>query len=404
MTSDEPLIHDGREIPSVSELSQRIKEALQIRFSSVWVCGEISDLSRPQSGHMYFTLKDAGAQIRGVIWRTTAARIKFPLEDGMEVICSGSIDLYPPRGSYQLIVKKIEQVGAGAMQQALKRLRAKLEAEGLFDPAHKQPLPVFPKKIAVVTSPTGAAIRDFLQVALRRWRGVEILVVPVRVQGDGSAFEIAEAIRQCNEWHDLDAIVVTRGGGSMEDLWGFNDEKVVRAIFASRIPVVSAVGHEIDVTLSDLVADLRALTPTEAAERVIPAGEDLRGYLHRVNAQIHALMRSRLEAVQARVDGLALRPVLRDPCQMVYQLSCEVDDLQHRIHQAARGRVLRGHERVGALAGKLDSLSPLSVLGRGYSLTQNASGELVRNASDVSVGERITTRLPDGQIISRVEE
>jgi exodeoxyribonuclease VII large subunit len=259
---------------TVSELTARIKDMLEGSFPAVWVSGEISNFSRPQSGHCYFTLKDDIAQIRAVMWRGTALKLKFAMSDGLEVLCRGHLDVYAPRGSYQLVVDELEPKGVGALELALRKLREKLSAEGLFDPARKRPLPVFPKRIAFVTSPTGAAVRDFLEVLRRRWRGVEVLIIPARVQGDGSVTEIVAGIRAANRLKPApDVLIVGRGGGSLEDLWSFNEEAVVRAIAASRIPTVSAVGHEIDVTLADLVADVRALTPSEAAERVVPASD-----------------------------------------------------------------------------------------------------------------------------------
>ncbi len=276
---------------SVWELTSQIKDLLEAAFPTVWVAGEVSNFARPQSGHCYLTLKDDRAQLRAVMWRGVAIRIRFDLHDGLEVICRGHLDLYAARGSYQLVIEDVVPKGMGALELALRQLREKLAREGLFDRERKRPLPAFVRRIAVVTSPTGAAIRDFLQVLGRRWRGADVLVVPVRVQGEGAAAEIAAAIETVNrlppEKGDIlhlcaekqnvpffrpDCLVVTRGGGSMEDLWAFNEEAVVRAIAASRIPVISAVGHEIDVTLSDLAADVRALTPSEAAELVAPGG------------------------------------------------------------------------------------------------------------------------------------
>ena len=267
---------DDPHVWSVYDLTARIKDSLESGFRSVWVGGEISNFSRPQSGHCYFTLKDDRAQIRAVVWRTAASRLKFDLHDGLEVICQGDLEVYAPRGTYQLVARKIEPRGIGALELALRKLKARLEAEGLFDPRRKRPLPKFPRRVAFVTSPTGAAIRDFLEVLRRRWKGVDVLVVPTRVQGEGAAREIAAAIELVNRLSDsVDCLVVGRGGGSLEDLWAFNEEPVVRAIHASRIPVVSAVGHEIDIALADLVADVRALTPSEAAELVVPAAEEI---------------------------------------------------------------------------------------------------------------------------------
>ena len=265
-----------QQILTVTEVTEQIKELLETSFPNVWIEGEISNFSRPRSGHCYLTLKDDEAQLPAVIWRSTASRLRFDLHDGLEVVCLGHLDVYPPRGRYQLIVREIEPKGIGALELAFRQLRDKLAKEGLFEPGYKKPLPAFSRRIAVVTSATGAAIRDFLEVLRRRWRGADVWIVPVRVQGEGAAEEIAAALEDVNRLADRpDCIVVTRGGGSLEDLWAFNEEVVVRAIFASKIPVVSAIGHEIDVTLSDLVADVRALTPSEAAELVAPAADEL---------------------------------------------------------------------------------------------------------------------------------
>jgi exodeoxyribonuclease VII large subunit len=279
---------------SVSQLTEQIKSTLGMNFSGVSVRGEISDLTRASSGHCYFSLKDDNAKLSAVVWRSTAQRLKFKLEEGVEVICRGGIDVYPPRGSYQLTVNQIVPVGVGPLQLAFQQLHRKLSAEGLFDPQHKQPLPRFPRRILLVTSPQGAAVRDFLQVLSHRWRLSEVLLIPVRVQGDGSGREIAQAITQGNRLQPRpDVIALVRGGGSAEDLWSFNEEVVVRAIFASKIPVVSGVGHEVDVTLADLVADVRALTPTDAAEKVVPKQSDLLAWLRETEQRLGSSLASR---------------------------------------------------------------------------------------------------------------
>ena len=285
---------------SVSQLTAQVKDLLEGSFPSVWVEGEISNLSRPQSGHCYLSIKDERAQLRAVLWRGTAERLPVKLVDGMEVICQGGLDVYAPRGSYQLVIRKVLPKGEGGLQKALRRLRDKLSAEGLFDKSQKKPLPRFPRRIAVVTSPTGAAIHDFLQVLQRRWRHADVLLVPVRVQGSDAAAEIATAIEQVNLLREpVDVIVVGRGGGSLEDLWAFNEEPLVRAIYASKIPVISAVGHEIDVTLADLVADIRALTPSEAAELVVPDEGEIISLLHNLLQRLAAGLRGRALAARA---------------------------------------------------------------------------------------------------------
>jgi exodeoxyribonuclease VII large subunit len=390
---------------SVFELTSQIKDLLEGKFQAVWVAGEISNFSRPQSGHCYLTLKDDRAQIRAVLWRTAASRLRFELEDGLEVICQGSLDVYAPRGSYQLVIRQIEPKGVGALELALRKLKEKLAAEGLFDPARKRPLPRFPRRIAFVTSPTGAAVRDFLEVLRRRWRGADVLVVPVRVQGDGAAREIAAAIAAVNRFAmPVDCLVVGRGGGSLEDLWAFNEEAVVRAIHASRIPVVSAVGHEIDVTLADLVADVRALTPSEAAELVVPAAEEITLALRSQQQRLLGALRRRAMLSRARLDQLAARRMFRKPFELVHDAARRLDELSVRSLRAARRRLAAARKQADAAANHLESLSPLAVLGRGYSLTQRLSdGQLVRDAAELAVGDEIATRFSRGRVVSRVE-
>ena len=391
---------------SVWELTAQIKDLLESAFPEVWVAGEISNFARPQSGHCYLTLKDDRAQMRAVMWRGAAVRVKFDMQDGLEVICRGHLDLYAPRGSYQLVIEDILPRGMGALELALRQLREKLAREGLFDPARKRPLPAFVRRVAVVTSPTGAAIRDFLQVLGRRWRGTDVLIVPVRVQGDGAAAEIAAAIETVNQFTSpVDCLVVTRGGGSMEDLWAFNEEPVVRAIAASQIPVISAVGHEIDVTLSDLAADVRALTPSEAAELIAPSAEELVAQLRQVEQRMASALRWRATSARSRLDTVTRHAIFRRPHQRIFELSRRLDELDARLLRAVRGLVVTARQKTATAAGQLESLSPLAVLGRGYSLTQRtADGHVIRHAAELSPGEQITTRFADGRAVSRVEQ
>jgi exodeoxyribonuclease VII large subunit len=393
-------------ILSVCELTAQIKDVLEAAFPLVWVSGEISNLSRPQSGHCYLSLKDDQARIPCAMWRSVAGRVRFDLHDGLEVICRGRVEVYAPRGQYQMIIEHIEPKGVGALELALRQLRQKLEREGLFDPGRKRPLPRFVRRVAVVTSPTGAAIHDFLQVLGRRWRGADVLVVPTRVQGDGAAAEIAAAIHTANRLPlEIDCLVVTRGGGSLEDLWAFNEEAVVRAIFASRIPVVSAIGHEIDVTLADLVADVRALTPSEAAELIAPAAEEMSARLRQVGKRLMAAMRWRAASGRARLDAIAAHRALRRPFQRVQDLARRLDELELRAGRAMRNRLRQGRRHLDQAAAHLASLSPLAVLGRGYSLTQRvADGKLVRAAAELAPGEQILTRFERGKALSRVEK
>ncbi|MFO7902637.1 MAG: exodeoxyribonuclease VII large subunit [Planctomycetota bacterium] len=397
---------EGRETPfSVTQITRRIKGVLGATFPSVWVVGEISDLARPRSGHVYLTLKDDQSQIRAVLWRGMAQRLKFDLADGQQVLCRGEVDVYVPRGSYQLVIRRIEPRGLGSLEQRLRELQRKLAAEGLFAPQWKKPLPTFPRRVAVVTSPTGAAVRDFLEVVRKRWQGVDILIVPTRVQGDGAAAEIARAVRQVNRLQPSpDVLVVTRGGGSMEDLWCFNEENVVRAIFASRIPVVSAVGHEIDVTLSDLVADVRALTPTDAAQRVIPSSDELAASLGHFHSRLAASLNAVAHAARTRLEAIAARRALRRPLDRVRDLERRLDELHLRATRAANATLRAAQRHVQAAAGRLESLSPLNVLARGYTVTQaGRDGPVVRDASQLNVGDELMTRYARGRTLSRVE-
>jgi exodeoxyribonuclease VII large subunit len=389
---------------SVSQLTALIPGTLESTFQGVWVSGEVSEVSRPHSGHVYFTLKDAQAQIRGVIWRSSASRIRFKLEEGQEVICHGDLDVYPPRGTYQLVVRQIEPKGVGALQLAFQQLQQRLAAEGLFEAIHKKPLPAFPRRVGFVTSPTGAAVRDFLEVAARRFRGVDILVIPARVQGECAAEEIVRGIELANRLvPSLDVLVVGRGGGSVEDLWCFNEEAVVRAIFASRLPVVSAVGHEIDVTLSDLVADVRALTPSEAAERVIPSADELSVRLGQLSRRLAGNLRGRATIARRHLDQLARSRLLRDPRSLLYDRSRRLDELDASAIRAVRRRLTAIKDRLAGTTARLESLSPLAVLARGYSVTSLASGQFVRDSAQVEPGQAIVSRLAKGEITSRVE-
>jgi len=396
---------ESQPVLTVSALTALVKEVVEGTFPLVWVCGEISNFKRQQVGHCYFTLKDDKSQIRAIIWRSTAATMRCDLHDGMEVICRGHLDVYAPSGSYSLVVEELQPKGLGALELALRKLREKLAREGLFDAARKRRLPSFPRRIAFVTSPTGAAIRDFLQVLRRRWCGAHVLIVPVKVQGMGAAEEIARAIAAVNRLaHPIDVLVVGRGGGSLEDLWAFNEEAVVRAIHASRIPVVSAVGHEIDVTLSDLVADLRALTPSEAAERIVPAIDEVLSGLKNHHKRLAAAIRGRVSEARSRLDGLSARHVVRRPFDRFHDLIRQLDGWGDRGSRAIKNRLHRLQQQLAADSGRLESLSPLGVLARGYSLTTRAADDrLVEDTATLSPGELIKTRFARGTAVSRVE-
>ena len=390
---------------TVGQLTNQIKETLGESFASVWVSGELSEVSRPSSGHIYLTLKDESAQLKGVLWRNAAQRLPFEPREGQQVVCCGDIDVYPPRGNYQLIIRQMEPLGLGALQLAFLQLREKLSKEGLFDPARKKPLPIFPRRIAFVTSPSGAAVRDFLQIASRRWRGIQLLIIPAKVQGEGAAEDIARGIAAAHRLAPRpDVLVVGRGGGSVEDLWCFNEEAVVRAVAASEIPTVSAVGHEIDVTLCDLAADVRALTPSEAAERLVPSAEDLKNALRGLQMRLRKALQSQAGLARQKITQLANRRVFQRPWERIQLLQQRLDDAQTRMQRGVKRRVTQAREQLGMFAAQLESLSPLAVLGRGYSVTQRAdTGEIVRDAATLALGDFLSTRLAKGSVISLVE-
>jgi len=413
-----------RAVLTVSELTARIREALEDRFTTVWVEGEISNYRVYGSGHAYFTLKDADAQLRVVLFRNRARRIKFEPGDGLHVMAFGSIEVYPQRGEYQMVIELLEPKGLGALQLAFDQLKARLQAEGLFDQARKRELPRFPRKIGVVTSPSGAAIRDVLRVIGRRFGELHIVIAPARVQGDGAAEEIAQGLRDLNALGDVDVIIVGRGGGSLEDLWAFNEEVVARAIAGSKAPVVSAVGHEVDFTIADFVADLRAPTPSAAAELVVREKQAVVDTLAELTERLERAAARPLRDLERRVDELSLRLgrgvrasverarhrqrladrglAAASPLARLSRGRNLLERLDARLRDEIRHRFAGSQHRLGAAVGRLDSLSPLAVLGRGYSLTRTATGEIVRNAGQVKVGDDVRVLLDAGSLDARV--
>jgi exodeoxyribonuclease VII large subunit len=388
---------------TVSQLTQDIRDTLESDFAEVTVCGEVSGFSAPRSGHWYLTLKDDAAQIAAVVWKSTVSRIKFAVEDGAQVVVRGRLTVYPPRGSYQLVIEHMQPVGEGSWRAKFRRLHEKLAAEGLFDPRRKRPLPLLPRRVVVITSPTGAAVRDFLQVAQRRWRGSQITILPTKVQGAGAGVQLAAAVDLANRLRPAaDVIVVTRGGGSIEDLWEFNDERLVRAIAASRIPVVSGVGHEIDVTLCDLVADLRALTPSEAAERVFPDQQSLQENLLELQARLVRGLRRRGADAKQQIDRLAQSRVLRRPLDFLLQHAQRLDDRAARLLWLSENDLKRRRSQLQGVAGQLEALSPLNVLSRGYSVTLTTAGQPIQDAAEVPIGTQVSTRLHRGRLLSTV--
>ena len=430
----------------MSALTGLVRTSLEQRFADVWLEGEVSNLRAPASGHLYLTLKDDASQIRAVLFKAVAQRARFALEDGLHVIVRGRVTVYEPRGDYQIIVEYVEPKGRGALQVAFEQLRARLAAEGLFNEARKRPLPEFPRTVGIITSLTGAAVRDLLTVLHRRCPTVGVIVAPVMVQGTGAAEQIAAAIQTLSESGWVDVLIVGRGGGSMEDLWSFNEEVVVRAIAASRVPVVSAVGHETDVTLADFAADLRAPTPSAAAEAVVPVldhvasrvagltarlyqemsrrtmseSQRVRVFVHqlaavrlrvqsaaqRVDAAVFdltAAMRQALQDSQSRVHEAGYRLATKSPEMRVRQGLTVLPQLYARLCRGMRGDLNAHRKQAEATLAALHTLSPLATLGRGYSIIRERStGAIVRDASDVAVGQELEARLAKGELLCSV--
>jgi len=437
---------------TVSELTRHIRSNLEQQFPSVWVEGEISNLRCPSSGHQYFTLKDQASQVRAVLFRRQADRLKFALQDGLEVLVFGRLSVYEPRGDYQLLLEAVEPKGIGELQLAFMQLKAKLEAEGVFHESRKRPLPAFPERIGVVTSPVGAAIHDLLTILHRRWPRAQIVIAPVAVQGGEAAGQIARAIQTFNQLSSqvgkIDVLIVGRGGGSLEDLWAFNEERVVRAIVASRIPIVSAVGHETDVTLADLTADCRAPTPSAAAELVTPDCRVVKEQVSTHRTRLERSFKNVIAVLTVRVQEVSRR--LPEPRLMIAHFVQRVDELERQVyqkiqhwcrniqlqllqHQSAiweanplstihrkQGRVtelnrylvqgmqnsvlLRRHQTKLSIS-QLHQLSPLAVLARGYSIVKNIrDGKVLTNSTDTEVGAEVQATLSEGELVCRVQQ
>jgi exodeoxyribonuclease VII large subunit len=443
-----PPGNDQRSILTVSELNRETRRLLETAFPLVWVEGELSNLTQARSGHLYFTLKDRDAAVQAAMFRNRNMHLDFPPEEGMQVLVRAKVSLYEPRGNFQIIVEHMEQAGAGALQRAFEALKQRLAEEGLFDPANKKPLPSLPKRIGVVTSPTGAAIRDILTVLKRRFPAIPVVLYPVQVQGEGAARQIAQAIHTANLRRECDVLIVGRGGGSIEDLWAFNEELVARAIYASELPVVSAVGHEIDFTIADFVADYRAPTPSAAAEALSPDRLDYLARLGQLQGRLDNAIHGKLQRLDERLHHLSRR--MRHPGQRLQELAQRIDELearllqaQRRIHQHHATRLAhlsqrlrqnspalsigRGQERIAQLQARLhtaihhdqelrqrrlqslvralDAVSPLAVLGRGYAIvSRSEDGKIVRQTTDVSVGDSVEARLHQGRLLCTVNK
>lgn len=436
----------SREIYSISKLNSEARALLEKRFPLVWVEGEISNLARPASGHIYFSLKDEAAQVRCAMFKMRNRLVNFQPKNGQQILARVRISLYEARGEFQLIVEHMEETGDGALRRQFEQLKNKLYEEGLFDEANKQALPSLPTQLGIITSPTGAAIRDILSVLKRRFPGIPVLIYPVPVQGADAPQAIVEAIQSAAQRQDCDLLILARGGGSLEDLWAFNDEAVARAINACTIPVVTGIGHEIDFTIADFVADSRAPTPSAAAELISPdqaefmeafiswqkrllrtwqayqqqqqqtldwlskqlkhPGKRLYEHAQRLDeleqrlgqTQEHSVrhLRSRLDTLQARLRGLS-------PGQRLQSIRLSLDKLNHANQQAILNKLERSEHQLGNVSRALDTVSPLATLGRGYAIVQNHAGQVVRNANDVSVNDSLKTRLGSGRLDCRVE-
>lgn len=400
---DRPAASSGEErVLRVKDLTRLVRGVLESNFPAVIVEGEVSNFKRHMpSGHLYFTLKDDEAQVRCVMWRSDAARVRFEVNDGMKILVKGRVSLYEPRGDFQLYALSLMPAGQGALQLAFEQLKKKLEEEGLFEEEHKKPIPEFPSRIGVVTSLEGAAVRDIISIIGRRFPAVEVVIYPVKVQGDGAADEIAKAIRDFNKLANFDVLIVGRGGGSLEDLWAFNEEVVARAIFESRIPVISAVGHQVDFTISDFVADVRAATPSAAAELVVPEGQE-------IIAGIKSLTRDLVRAIEQKVYGLTLELdklshhyALQQPSSLVDQKSQLVDELARRLETESQHYIESTGQKLGAIQSHLNALNPSAVLRRGYAFVESGRG-IVSSVRSIELGDKATIHLHDGTLDSQI--
>ncbi len=395
-----------RHIYSVSEVNQLIKSMLdrEPQLGEIFLRGEISNYKLYPSGHHYFTLKDAEGAIRCVMFKGQALRLRFRPENGMKVIAFGRITVFPRDGVYQLYCSDLTADGVGDLHIAFEQLKEKLYREGLFDSAHKKPLPKYPQRIAIITSAAGAAVHDMIRILRRRYPLAKVLLLPVRVQGAEAPPEIVGAIRYANRYQVGDVIITGRGGGSIEDLWAFNDERVARAIYESEIPVISAVGHEPDVTIADFVADVRAATPSHAAEIAVPDQEELRERLLSAQGRMVQGEERRLGLLRTRLTALSEKRVLRDPMAFLQEKRMILDYVQRALADRGGAILSEPKRRLGALSAALDAMSPLAVLGRGYAMPQREDGSVLRSAADVSAGDKLTVTMGDGAIDCRVEE
>lgn len=383
---------------TVTELNNFIKDVIESepRLSNVYVCGELSNYKMYPSGHHYFTLKDKESSIRCVMFRRSASRLRFRPENGMRVIVSGRISVYPRDGAYQLYCESISPEGIGDLQLAFEQLKKKLSEEGLFDPGHKKTLPLFPERIAIITSSAGAAVHDMIRILGHRWPMAKVLLLPVRVQGAEAPAEIVGAIRYANEFEVADIIITGRGGGSIEDLWAFNDERVARAIFESEIPIISAVGHEPDVTISDYVADKRASTPSNAAEIAVPDMREMSDAIQTYDIRAAQALRKKLNSLHDRLEVYKNKQVLTVPTAYIDRKRIDIDRLRDRLNSAQELRLKGCRHSFVALTAALDAMSPLKVLSRGYSMASDESGRCIKSVEEISTGSKLHLIFSDG--------
>lgn len=392
-----------KQILTVSEITRQIKFSLERSFPKIWIQGEISNFKRHTSGHIYFTLKDEGAQISATLWRSRVANLLFDPQDGMKVIARGAITVYPPRGNYQIDVEQLQPLGVGELQLAFERLKKKLSEEGLFDEEHKKPIPEYPERIGIITSETGAALQDIRSVLSRRFPSLELVLAPVRVQGAGAAEEIASAIFEMNRYGGVDVIIVGRGGGSLEDLWAFNEEIVARAIYDSTIPIVSAVGHEIDFSIADFVADLRAPTPSAAAEMVVRDRSELIDIIANICYTMQGNVDNRVLSLRDRVQNLVASYSFNRPKDLLRESAQRVDELERSLSRTFSHLYQLTNQRYVTMRHSLESLSPKKVLKRGYTIVRK-DGKVIASAKVLHGGDRATIQFYDGEVKTNVEE
>ncbi len=391
---------------SVSQISNYLEAILTQDkiLQDLWVKGEVSNFYQANSGHLYFTIKDENAQLKTVMFRHKSRKVDFEIEDGIEIVVHGYINIYKDRGEYQLYADQIVPEGKGTLYQAFEKLKEKLEKEGLFDKEKKKKIPLIPKKIGIVTSPTGAAVRDILSVVDRRFENISILIVPSLVQGDQASQQIVEGIKYLNNRSDIDLIILTRGGGSIEDLWPFNEEEVARAIYTSKIPVISGVGHETDFTIADFVADLRAPTPSAAAELAIANREEIGNYLDNLTKRLLQNQRSRIETAHKRLASIAERRLFKKPSELFIDKMQNLDELSRELKYKMEQTLNKSSQKFNILSSKIDALSPLKTIKRGYSITYDQENNLISDINQIKVGQELKTTIINGDIISAVQK